>query len=89
MNTPSFAPRFVRRCRFLVPRLPDAELSGFISMSVVKGGMIVGFGQILFLAFSSIQCLSEAEVEAENACKKKPDACGGNSWRSCKRSLFR
>ena len=44
-------------------------------MSVIKGGLIVGLGQLIFLAFSSIQCVNEANVE-------------GRDWRECKRSLY-
>ena len=44
-------------------------------MSVVKGGLIVGLGQLIFLAFSSVQCLNEASVE-------------GLDWTECKRSLY-
>ena len=44
-------------------------------MSVIKGGLIVGLGQLLFLAFSSVQCLNEANVE-------------GLGWTECKRSLY-
>ena len=72
------------RIRSSIARLSNEELSEFISMSVVKGGMIVGFGQISFLAFSSIQCLSEAKVEAE----KDGFNWNENSWLLCKRSLF-
>ena len=55
--------------------LSDSDLSRFLSMSVIKGGLIVGLGQLIFLAFSSIQCLNEASVEGED-------------WTECKRSLY-
>ena len=44
-------------------------------MSIIKGGLIVGLGQLVFLTFSSIQCLNEASVEDLD-------------WRECKRSLY-
>ena len=63
------------RTRSRVARLSDSDLSKFLSMSVIKGGLIVGLGQLLFLAFSSVQCLNEATIE-------------GLGWTECKRSLF-
>ena len=63
------------RLRSSFARLSDADLSKFLSMSVIKGGLIVGLGQLVFLAFSSVQCLNEAALE-------------GHSWRECKRSLY-
>ena len=63
------------RARSSIARLSDADLSKFLSMSVIKGGLIVGLGQLIFLAFSSVQCLNEASVEDLN-------------WTECKRSLF-
>ena len=38
----------------------DKDLSDFLSMSVIKGGLFVGLAQLTFLAFSSVQCQSEA-----------------------------
>ena len=63
------------RIRSRVAKLSDADLSEFLSMSVVKDGLIVGLGQLAFLAFSSIQCESEARIE-------------GRSWEDCNRSLY-
>ena len=63
------------RARSRVAKLSDSDLSRFLSMSVIKGGLIVGLGQLIFLAFSSIQCLNEASVE-------------GHDWTECKRSLY-
>ena len=65
---------FSLRIRSTIARLPDADLSKFLSMSVIKGGLIVGLGQLVFIAFSSVQCLNEASVE-------------GHNWTECKRSL--
>ena len=61
--------------RFSIARLSDADLSKFLSMSVIKGGLMVGIGQLVFLAFSSIQCVNESSVE-------------GDVWRECTRSLY-
>ena len=66
---------FALRIRSTIARLPDSDLSRFLSMSVIKGGLIVGLGQLIFLAFSSVQCLNEATIE-------------GHDWRECKRSLY-
>ena len=44
-------------------------------MSVIKGVLVVGLGQLVFLALSSVQCLNEATVER-------------HSWRGCNRSLY-
>ena len=55
--------------------LSDADLSGYISMSVIKGGIVIGLAQLAFLALSSIQCNSEATLM-------------GNSWKECTRSLY-
>ena len=48
------------RVRSRVARLTDADLSNFLSMSAVKGALVVGLSQLVFLAFSSIQCANEA-----------------------------
>ena len=48
------------RFRARVAKLSDADLESFLSNEVIKGGLIVGLGQLLFLAFASIQCESEA-----------------------------
>ena len=66
---------FVACVRSRVAKLSDADLSRFLSLSVVKGGLIVGLGQLIFLAFSSVQCLNEASAE-------------GHDWTECKRSLY-
>ena len=64
------------RIRSMVGELSDADLSEFLSMSVIKVGLVVGLGQLAFLAFSSIQCESEARLE-------------GKGWEDCNRSLYR
>ena len=66
---------FALQIRSRIAKLSDADLSKFLSMSIIKGGLVVGLGQLVFLAFSSIQCLNEATVE-------------GHDWRECKRSLY-
>ena len=66
---------FFLRVRSRIAKLSDADLSVFLSMSTVKGGLIVGLGQLAFIAFSSIQCASEAKLQ-------------GNDWKECKRSLL-
>ena len=48
------------RVRFRIARLSDADLSIFLSMSVMKGGMIVGIGQLVFLAFSCVNTAAAA-----------------------------
>ena len=63
------------RVRSRIARLSDADFSKFLSLSIIIGGLIVGLGQLVFLAFSSIQCVNEATVE-------------GLDWRECKRSLI-
>ena len=63
------------RIRSRVAKLSDADLSEFLSMSVVKVGLVVGLGQLAFLAFSSIQCESEAKLEYRD-------------WSDCNRSLY-
>ena len=45
--------------RSIIAKLSDADLSNFLSMSVLKEGFIVGMAQLSFLAFSSLQCSSE------------------------------
>ena len=66
----------VLRIRSSIARLSDSDLSEFLSMSVIKYGLVTGLAQLVFLAFSSVQCLSEARVE------------GGGDWKACKRSLY-
>ena len=61
--------------RTKVAHLDDEDLKEFLSIDVLKGGIFVGLGQLLFLAFASVQCHSEARLE-------------GYDWRECKRSLF-
>ena len=51
---------FAMQVRARVARLCDEDLSDFLSMSVVRGGLFVGSAQLAFLAFSSVQCRSEA-----------------------------
>ena len=51
---------FAMRVRARVARLSDQALSKFLSKSLVRGGLIVGLGQLAFLALSSLQCYSEA-----------------------------
>ena len=63
------------RVRASISKLSDSDLSRFLSMSVIKGGLIIGLGQLVFLAFSSVQCLNEASIE-------------GHDWTECKRSLY-
>ena len=63
------------RIRSKISRLSDDDLSDFLSMSVIKGSLFVGLSQLLFLAFSSIQCVYEAKLE-------------GKDWKACKRSLY-
>ena len=60
------------RIRSGIANLSDTDLSGFLSNSVVKVGVFVGLGQLAFLAFASIQCLSEATVEGKlfSVCKR-------------------
>ena len=58
-----------------IAELEDDKLSDFLSMNVVKGGLLVGLGQLAFLMFSSVQCENEARMN-------------GRDWRDCKRSLF-
>ena len=48
------------QARALVAMLSDEDLSEFLSMSVVRGGLIVGLAQMAFLAISSVQCQYEA-----------------------------
>ena len=63
------------RIRGRVAQLSDNDLNQFLSGSVIQGGLVVGFGQLLFLAFSSLQCKSEASLE-------------GQSWKKCRRGLY-
>ena len=61
--------------RTRVAKLSDSDLSDYLSMSVLKGGLLTGLGQILFLSFSAIQCEREINLE-------------GHPWVECKRSLM-
>ncbi|GMH75834.1 hypothetical protein TrLO_g15657 [Triparma laevis f. longispina] len=55
--------------RNLVAELSDEDLDRFITQDVVRGGVFVGLGQLVFLIFSCLQCYSDhfstgrAEVE--------------------------
>ena len=51
---------FALRVRARVAKLSDEDLSCFLSQSVVRGGLVIGLAQLAFLAFSSLQCESEA-----------------------------
>ena len=48
------------RVRSSISKLSDDDLTEFLSMIVLKEGLIVGMAQLAFLAFSSLQCSSEA-----------------------------
>ena len=48
------------KIRAEIAKLSDVDLSNFLSNSVIKVGLVGGFGQLLFLAFSSVECESEA-----------------------------
>ena len=61
--------------RSSVAKLPDGELSRYLEMTVFKGALVIGLGQLSFLVFSPIQCHSENSLE-------------GGSWIDCQRSLF-
>ena len=63
------------RIRANAAKLSDEALEDFLASKVMKGGLTVGLGQIVFLAFSSIQCYSEANQN-------------GDEWYECKRSLW-
>lgn len=63
------------RIRSRIAKLSNSDLSKFLSISVIKGGLVTGLSQLVFLAFSSVQCISEANIE-------------GHSWRVCKRCLY-
>ena len=63
---------FLRR---RIGRLPDEDLTNFLALSVVRGGLLVGLAQLTFLAFASIQCENEASLE-------------DRPWWECKRALF-
>ncbi|GMH85340.1 hypothetical protein TrST_g846 [Triparma strigata] len=71
------------RVRLEVAKLSDTDLSSFLSLTVLKGGVLVGLGQLVFLAFSAIQCLSEAKVEA--SADLDPDV---ELWHLCRRTLW-
>ncbi|GMH66597.1 hypothetical protein TrST_g749 [Triparma strigata] len=45
--------------RNLVAELSDEDLDRFITQDVVKGGVFVGLGQLVFLIFSCLQCYSD------------------------------
>mmetsp|Transcript_6008 Transcript_6008/g.10929 ORF Transcript_6008/g.10929 Transcript_6008/m.10929 type:complete len:593 (+) Transcript_6008:803-2581(+) len=45
--------------RNLVAELSDEDLDRFITQDVVKGGVFVGLGQLIFLIFSCLQCYSD------------------------------
>ena len=62
--------------RAKIARLSNVELSEYLSMSVIKGGLVVGLGQILFVTFSTLQCYSEASIEVER------------NWNACRRSFL-
>jgi len=63
------------RIRARISRLEASDLSDFLSLSVIKNGLFVGVGQLVFLALSSVQCENEKSLE-------------GESWYECKRSLY-
>ena len=54
------------KIRSNIARLSDSDLSSFLSMSVVKGGLIVGLSQLAFLTTSSIQVRPERKAKAED-----------------------
>ncbi|GMH59134.1 hypothetical protein TrLO_g15018 [Triparma laevis f. longispina] len=56
-----------------IAKLPDKEISYFLTNDVIMGGMMIGLGQLAFLMFASIQCEKRNEQGA---------------WRQCNRTLI-
>ena len=48
------------RVRARIAKLSDDDLSKYLSNYVIGGGLVVGLGQLTFLALSTLQCESEA-----------------------------
>ncbi|GMI06365.1 hypothetical protein TrVE_jg3689, partial [Triparma verrucosa] len=81
------------RVRLEVAKLSDTDLSSFLSLTVLKGGVLVGLGQLVFLALSAIQCMSEAKVEASAEESAEADTTSDldpdvELWHSCRRTLW-
>ena len=55
--------------------LPDAEVSEFLTNTLIKEGLLMGLGQLSLLIFSSIQCEGDLAPSSED-------------WRECNRTLF-
>lgn len=53
--------KFGKKLRSRIARLPDEDLSNFLTNDVFFGGMIIGLGQLTFLMFASIQCNGNAD----------------------------
>ena len=51
------------KIRSKIAQLSDSDLTYFLSLTLVKGGLIAGVGQLLFLVFGALQCESEAVIE--------------------------
>mmetsp|Transcript_9626 Transcript_9626/g.17488 ORF Transcript_9626/g.17488 Transcript_9626/m.17488 type:complete len:986 (+) Transcript_9626:120-3077(+) len=49
------------RCRSHVAKLTDEDLSKFLSKDVIRGGVLIGLAQLVFLMFGSIQCDGNAD----------------------------
>ncbi|GMH63274.1 hypothetical protein TL16_g03669 [Triparma laevis f. inornata] len=59
---------FFLRVRLRIARLEDKQLSEFLAEKVIKDGFFMGFAQLGFLTFSSIQC--EAEEDHWSDCNR-------------------
>ncbi|GMH73979.1 hypothetical protein TL16_g06338 [Triparma laevis f. inornata] len=62
------------KARERIANLPDSELSHFLTNGMMKGGLLIGLGQLIFLTFASIQCKANAAV-------------ANKDWRECNRTL--
>ncbi|GMH78321.1 hypothetical protein TL16_g07754 [Triparma laevis f. inornata] len=57
--------KFGIKSRSHFAKLPDKELSHFLTNDVIMGGVIIGLGQLAFLMFGSIQCDGNASSYTE------------------------
>ena len=64
-----------KRLRDKIADLPNSDLSEYISIGVLKGGIVVGLSQLIFIVFGSVRCEAEAIVEEPGRRMENFKAC--------------